>query len=242
MTDELEMHMREVLHGGSGLPAGFTAAQVIAKGQHRRRARTLTVSGFALVAAGVVVTVPNALAAGHSPAGALSAASGAPTPSVPAVPGAPVAAPAAAQVVTPGKLAIGGGYQLTLTSHSVTLADGHGNQAGPNATDDGNQAPDSISVEMVGRAVAGLYIGHGAAASATVTVDGKTYPATVVTLAGNPGWSVASTVLPAAPTANSGFEIRVYDAAGHQLASFKPDPAALAPAKRSGLSVPPAVR
>uniref|UniRef100_UPI0018923C8A hypothetical protein n=1 Tax=Catenulispora rubra TaxID=280293 RepID=UPI0018923C8A len=58
-TDGFEKHMREVLHGADDQAAGFTAAQVIVAGRHRRRARTAAASGVALVAAGAVAVVPS---------------------------------------------------------------------------------------------------------------------------------------------------------------------------------------
>ncbi|WP_370369110.1 hypothetical protein [Catenulispora sp. GP43] len=229
--------MREVLHGEDDKVAGFTAAQVIAKGQHRRRARTAAVSGVALVAAGAVAVVPSALAGGHGPGrGGVVSAAGGPVQSVSSAPSSTarvVAAPPtspvssasssssapAVRVVKPGKTDLGGGYSLTLTSDSSTLT-GHDGQVGPNYTDNGNQGADTIGIQGCGSVIAGLYIGKGEAASGTVTVDGKSYPLTIVTLAGHPGWSVAYALLPAPPKTTSATSISVSDAAGHQLASF----------------------
>ena len=242
--DGLERHMREVLHGEDDRAAGFTAAQVIAKGQHRRRARTAAVSGVALVAAGAVAVVPSALVGGsHGRGGAVSAAGG-PVQSVSSVPSstvrgvvAPPTSPVssstsaasssasssssapAVRVVKPGKTDLGGGYSLTLTSDSSTLT-GPDGQVGPNYTDNGNQEAGTIGIQGCGPVVAGLYIGEGEAASGTFTVDGKSYPLTIVTLAGHPGWSVAYAMLPAPPKTTSATSISVSDAAGHQLASF----------------------
>lgn len=229
-TEGLERHMREVLHGDDDQAAGFTATQVIAKGRHRRRARTATFSGVALVAAGAVAVVPSVLVGGHAPgrAGVVSAAGSpvlvATSASHPASAPAPQVSSSGvpdARVVNPGTIDLGGGYALTLTADSLTVS-GHSDQAGPDYTDNGNQAPDSISIRNCGPVIAGLYIGKGEAASGTVTVDGKAYPAQVVTLAGHPGWSVAYVVLPTPPSKTTKMSIAVSDAAGHQLASYTP--------------------
>jgi hypothetical protein len=124
-------------------------------------------------------------------------------------------------VVNPGTIDLGDGYSLTLTADSLTVA-GHGAESGPNYTDNGNQAADSIGIQACGPVIAGLYLGKGEAVSGAVTVDGKTYLAQVVTLAGHPGWSVAYAVLPTPPSKSSKMSISVSDAAGHQLASFTP--------------------
>lgn len=243
-----ERHMREVLHGADDHAAGFTAAQVIAKGRNRRRTRTATVSGVALVAAGAVAVVPSTVGGGRSQGrgGVVSAAAKAPDPArtaispstsapgavpdppasssakaAPTSPASPASPAPSAHVVAPGTLPIGNGYTIELTSDSMTLA-GHGGQVGPIYTDNGNQARDSIGVQQCGQVVAGVYLGSGEAVTGTVTADGKAYPATVVTLAGHPGWSVAYAMLPTSPSTPSKIAISVSDAAGHQLASFTP--------------------
>jgi hypothetical protein len=121
--------------------------------------------------------------------------------------------------VKPGKLDIGAGYTLILTRDSVTLADPEGGQVGPQYTDNGNQEPGSVNLQISDRAVGGLYLGAGAA-SATVTVGGAVHRATVVTLVGNPGWSEVYVVLPAAPDVSQPITNSVYDKAGHLLATF----------------------
>lgn len=248
-TDGFERHMREVLHGADDQAAGFTAARVIVGGQHRRRARTAAASGIALVAAGAVVVVPSALVGGSGSghgqgsgnvvaAGAVSSSvsttSASPgstmTPSsTQAVPNPPASSPVTSstppkvRVVAPGTVDLGDGYSLVLTSDSVTVI-GHGGQNGPHYTDNGNQASGSIGIQTDGPLVSGLYIGGGDAATGLLTVDGKKYPATIVTLAGHPGWSVAYAFLPTLPLMTSVMTISVADTAGHQLASFTNPP------------------
>jgi hypothetical protein len=246
--DGFERHMREVLHGADDQAAGFTAAQVIDGGRHRRRARTAAVSGVALVAAGAVAVVPSALVGGQEHghgSGSVVAAGGptspgsvTPTSAARVAPGPPASSPTSSpvtsstsaaapkvRVVAPGTVDIGGGYTLTLTSDSETLS-GHDGQNGPHYTDNGNQSAGSIGLQTDGPMVTGLYIGRGEAVSGTVTMDGKSYPATVVTLAGHPGWSVAYAMLPSSPKVNAHMSISVSDATGHQLASFADPPPA----------------
>ncbi|MEY9855404.1 hypothetical protein ABH935_001008 [Catenulispora sp. GAS73] len=252
-TDGFEKHMRDVLHGADDQAAGFTAAQVIVAGRHRHRARTAAASGVALVAAGAVAVVPSALvggsgsgarsAHGHGSgnvvaAGAVSSSAATPTSSTTAAPSAshsPTSSPVTTssssaistspkvRVVAPGTVDIGNGYSLILTSNSATLS-GHGGQSGPNYTDNGNQLPNSISLQSADQMVAGLYIGTGEAATGVVTMDGKPYQATIVTLPGHPGWSVAYALMPTSPRINSVMSISVSNAAGHQLATLTVPP------------------
>lgn len=241
-TEAFERHMREVLHGEDDKAAGFTAAQVIVGGRHRRRARTAAVSGVALVAAGAVAVVPSAVIGGHghgrgdvvsAAGGPVQSPTSVPSSAVRAVPTSPVSSAASTstssasvpsvRVVKPAKVDLGGGYALTLTADSQTLICPDG-QVGPHYTDNGNQGPDSIGIQTCGAAIAGLYIGKDEAASGTVTVDGKAYPTTIVTLAGHPGWSVAYAILPTFPSMHAQMSISVSNAAGHQLASFTNPP------------------
>lgn len=232
MTDGFEQHMRDVLHGDDGHAAGFSAAQVMAGGRQRRRARAAAVSGVALVAAGAVAVVPVALADGNGRGGAVSAASGQaapvvgrgvampPSSAVLAAPVHKIAAPSV-RVVPPGKVDLGGGYSMTLTADSFALTCKDG-QSGPAYTDNGNQGAGTVGLHTCDQAVAGLYIGSGEAASAKITVDGKACSATVVTLAGHPGWSASYVVLPGGVTPTTNITISVFDASGHQLATFAP--------------------
>lgn len=194
----------------------------------RRRTVATALAGTALAAVAVgFAAVPAASAeASTVQRGATSTQAQARTAAV-AVAAAPVAAPAPARSsapvppvvrVRPGKLDIGGGYWLILTHDSVTLGDATG-QVGPQYTDNGNQAPGSINLQMSDRAIGGLYLGAGAA-SATVTVGGTVHRATVVTLDGHPGWSEIYVVLPAAADPTLPITNSVYDKAGHLLATF----------------------
>lgn len=181
--------------------------------RRRRRPVASAVAGTAIVAAAFGLAAVNAASANATAAAATPAKA------------APVLRHTTATVppvvhVKPGALAIGDGYSLILTRDSVTLSDADGGQVGPKYTDDGNQAPDSVSMQIDGRAVGGLYLGAREAASATVTVDGTVHQATVVTLYGRPGWSEVYVVLPAAPDLHSAITTSVYDRAGHLLASF----------------------
>lgn len=255
-TDEFETHMRDVLHGEDDQAAGFTAAQVIARGRQRRRARTAAVSGAALVAAGAVAVVPSALigGSGHGRGGVVTAGSGLPAPvatttttgTLPA-PSSPMSVPSSGTstgtsagqgvpssppATTPSAHVVPPGTLPLVGGYSITLTKdsvtfaGDGGAVGPLYTDNGNQGADSIGLQSCGRLVGGVYIGSGEVASGQVTVDGKVHAANIVTLAGHPGWSVAYVDLAALPQSTSTMSISVFDAAEHQLAAFAVPPRA----------------
>ena len=202
-------------HGGHGGGSGSGGVVVAGGGP-------VGSTGSAPTSPGSGVSGSSALGApGGLVSSSASSASSATTPTSPATPSS--SAPAV-RVVAPGKTDLGDGYWLTLTANSETLSSADGSQNGPHYTDDGNQASGSIGIQAAGKMVSGLYLGPGQATSGKVTVDGTTYPTSIVTLAGHPGWSVAYALLPAFPKNVQTMSISVSDAAGHVLASFAPPP------------------
>jgi hypothetical protein len=89
---------------------------------------------------------------------------------------------------------------------------------------DGNQAPDSVSLQTQGDAsgtvYSPLYIGSGKAARMTVTADGVTYDVQVVTLAGQPGYSTGWAWGAPQSDPNDIPQVTVFNKAGRVLAQF----------------------
>ncbi|MGW2489433.1 hypothetical protein ACWCV9_19770 [Streptomyces sp. NPDC001606] len=118
----------------------------------------------------------------------------------------------------------GGWMTLTDTERCVGDADGFSCKS----VVDGNQPPGTVGLQSFGDSTrtlySPLYIGPGKAARMTVAVDGVTYRARVVTLAGDPGYAtgyawVANDGAPAGKS-DSRPEVTVYDAAGTVLAKL----------------------
>jgi hypothetical protein len=230
-TDDFEQRLREVMRSGDSLPAGFTAGQVVVGGRRRRRARAAAMSGVAFVAvAGLAMSATTVVLGGRGQGGyqpavspmatsATSARSSAPEPS-PSKTKAPSVPTGTVREVSPGNIDIGGGYTLALTAASVTLVSADGS-VGPNSTGTGNQGFETVNLMVSDRAVASIYIGAHDVASATVTLDGVAYPATVLKLTGHPGWCVAYVVLPPG-SVGAAAVVTVYDATGRQLATSLP--------------------
>ncbi len=137
----------------------------------------------------------------------------------------PVAANAAGpvEVVKAGQpVDAGHGVTLTLTrtQRCVLTEDGSGSCK---SVVDGNQPAGTVSVQIIGDSTGALYsplyIGAGKAARMTVTEDGTTYDAQVVTLPGRPGYSTGYAW--GAPTGDPFDQpvVTVYNAAGTVLAS-----------------------
>ena len=127
------------------------------------------------------------------------------------------------QVVRPGQVVdTGHGVDLQLTRTERCL--GTPDAWSCKSVVDGNQAPDSVSLQTQGDAsgtlYSPLYIGSGNAARMTVTADGVTYEVQVVTLAGHPGYSTGYAW--GAPETDPGDvpQVTVFDKAGGVLAQF----------------------
>jgi hypothetical protein len=119
------------------------------------------------------------------------------------------------------KVAIGHGQWLRLTA-AESCQGGGGQSEQCSATANGNQAPDSVSLRISGDSdgtlFVPLYIGSGQAARITVTVAGRTYPVTVLTLPGHPGYATGYAWVPGG--AGGQESATVYDAGGAVLARF----------------------
>lgn len=89
-----------------------------------------------------------------------------------------------------------------------------------------NQPVSTVSSQNLGSqhatVYAPLYVGPGLPTRMTVTVEGHTYAAQVVSLAGHPGYAVGYTAGPPPhhPGSFPELKIMVYDATGHVLASL----------------------
>ncbi len=94
---------------------------------------------------------------------------------------------------------IGHGQWLRLTP-AESCEGGDGDPAQCGATTGGNQKPGSVSLRASGDSTGTfflpLYLGPGQAARMTVTVAGRTYQATVLTLPGHPGYATGYAWVP----------------------------------------------
>ncbi|CAG6397780.1 hypothetical protein NMG29_00570 [Streptomyces cocklensis] len=185
-------------------------------------------SAVALAAAGTVAAATaHSASAVPTPAAAPAAhrAAAAPAAAHAAAPAKPAAAPRVL-VVRPGQLVNAGhGQYLKLTRTERCVGTPPEDWSTCKSVVDGNQPAGTVSLQSSGDAsgtlYSPLYIGDGRAARMTVTVQGATYDARVVTLGGHPGYATGYAW--GAPT--SGFpgekpEVTVYDAAGTVLAQF----------------------
>lgn len=129
------------------------------------------------------------------------------------------------QVVRPGQVVdTGHGVDLELTRSERCV--GTPGDWNCKSVTDGNQAPDSVSLQTQGDAsgtlYTPLYIGDGRAARMTVVSGGVTYDVQVVTLPGRPGY--ATGYVWGAPLTGQ-FpgdwpQVTVYDASGKVLATL----------------------
>jgi hypothetical protein len=126
-------------------------------------------------------------------------------------------------VVRPGQVVDAGhGVDLKLT-HSERCVGTPGDWACKSVVD-GNQAPDSVSLQSQGDSsgtlYTPLYIGSGRAARMTVESEGVTYQVHVVTLAGRPGYATGYVwgAPQSDPFPGDLPQVTVYDAAGGVLA------------------------
>jgi hypothetical protein len=227
--DLLHDQFADELEAGARPPLGDLVARSTAEGQRKRRHRMAAGASLgmvgALAVAGVVRLAPSSHGAGLD--AAQTAAAGTVPTSTTAAP--PPTSPV--RIVTPGTIDIGQGFKMTLTTHSVTVTDGTGRETMTRNTDDGIQPENSIRYQLWGspdspNLAGGLYIGDGEVASAVFSWHGHTYPGTIVTLAGHPGWCEVYAPLPVnsivpdtgQPTGTATYWT-VYDAEGQVLAT-----------------------
>jgi hypothetical protein len=128
-------------------------------------------------------------------------------------------------VVRPGQLVpVGHGTYLKLTADQRCV--GAPGAWSCKSVTDGNQAEDSVSIQIQGDSdgtlYTPLYIGTGDAARMTVTDEGSTYEVQVVTLTGHPGYSTGYVWSPPGSPSGPGdtLSATVYDASGTVLATF----------------------
>ncbi|WP_370082573.1 hypothetical protein [Streptacidiphilus sp. MAP12-16] len=98
-------------------------------------------------------------------------------------------------VVKPGqRVNLGHGLWTELTATGVCDGDQHGPYGACKSVTDGNQAPDSVSLQTYGDRTGTLYrplyIGSGKPVRMTVKAGRRTYELRVVTLAGRPGYAI----------------------------------------------------
>ncbi|MEZ0068769.1 hypothetical protein ABIA32_004803 [Streptacidiphilus sp. MAP12-20] len=200
---------------------------------------TLAVGATAATAVGVALaSSPGGAQAGHAaaqgPAHAWSA---------PAQPGAqPSTSPTkAAEARHPAVRVVPAGKDLNF-GHQIWMKLTAGERCeglGPDSTrayscksvTDGNQPQGTVGAQSEGNRsgtlYSPLYIGPGDVAAMTIEIDGKPYDATVVKLAGHPGYATAYLWVPGvqvmpSPGHFSSERIKVYDAHGKLLASMVP--------------------
>ncbi|QMU70131.1 hypothetical protein [Streptacidiphilus sp. P02-A3a] len=210
-------------------PAAPVRAAARARLQRRRARRTALAVAAALAVpaaaallgtgtgtgTGTVRTAPGAAPARSAPPATISD-----TPS-------PLHVPSAAKTVTAGQdVSIGRGHWLRLTADQSCEGSAQ-DPAQCSATVGGNQAAGSVSLRTSGDSggtfFLPLYTGPGRAARMTVTVAGRTYPATVVTLPGHPGYATGYAWVPQTdgqPAVPSGESVTVYGPDGAALAEL----------------------
>ncbi len=223
--------LREALHREAfELRPGVWPEQRILERVRRRRVRRVG-TAVPVVAAAAVAAV---LLIGRS--GATHVAPAPPAASPTATAGAPSPAPPtpgtgpAVRVVRPGQVvSLGHGQRMILHPGQRCLNDGQGPHPPWTCKSvmDGNQAQDSVGLQMEGGASGALYtplyIGHGRAARMTVEVRGRTLPLQVVTLPGHPGYATGWAWGPPPKSVfDNEVSVEVYDAAGKLLARFAP--------------------
>jgi hypothetical protein len=139
------------------------------------------------------------------------------------LPAAAEAAGGGVEVVKAGAtVRIGHGATMVLTDSQRCVDDGQGGSTCKSVVD-GNQPPGTVGIQVFGEAgrtlYSPLYIGSGRAARMTVTQDGATHAAQVVTLAGNPGYATGYAWVAGSADPADVPQVTVYDAAGTVLAS-----------------------
>ncbi|SEL43806.1 hypothetical protein [Streptacidiphilus jiangxiensis] len=123
-------------------------------------------------------------------------------------------------------------HQIWMSLTASERCEGVGPQGGSSckSVTDGNQPQGTVSMQSDGdthgTAYSPLYIGPGDVTRMTITVDGVTHPATVVELAGHPGYATGYLWLPNTGSVGDPMmfdaEITVYDASGKVLATLVP--------------------
>ncbi|MFF8380663.1 hypothetical protein ACF07V_31520 [Streptomyces sp. NPDC015661] len=193
-------------------------AAVMRRGKAIRRRHRVTRS--AVLVAALLVPVAGAATLSLRPPGSDSA------PAVPAVP------PASSEVtvVDPGeRIPLAGHHAMWLTDQGVFLEVPTAGRAEVRLTKasevPGGTISTSVSADASGTLWTGVYRGPGAPARVTVSVDGRSMDARVVTLSGAPGWvAFHADDAHAGATSRSGVTITVRATDGTVLASLTKKP------------------
>lgn len=211
-------------------PAPPPLADVARRGRAIRARRRIAVAAVIAAVAAVPVAV-TALRHGEAPATSAPVA----VADRPSAPVSPHHTPAPARsgpavpkvrVVKPGvAFDIGLGQRMYLLPSERCVLDERA-QPGCKSVNDGNQAPGTVGLQSYGNQhgtlYTPLYIGSGTPARITVETGGRVLNATVVTLAGHPGYASGYVVGPALVGARpKGFHsatVTVYDRSGRVLA------------------------
>ncbi|MEY9849355.1 hypothetical protein ABH940_006461 [Streptacidiphilus sp. BW17] len=200
---------------------------------HERGARRRVRRAFAAAVAVAAVGVALAVTSGGAQAGRVVAASAvsqaSSTSARPSASASVAAVPWPAVRVVPADRDLDFGHQIWMRLTAAEACEALGPYAtraySCNTITDGNQPQGSVSAreaaDSSGTLYAPLYLGPGDAARMTAAVHGRTYRATVVTLAGHPGYATGFLWLPTGPQPpehGSEIQITVYDAQGMVLA------------------------
>lgn len=122
------------------------------------------------------------------------------------------------QHVDPGPVTLAKGFYLSYTTSSMswwTYEGGMTMQYGGSNT----WGSDFVGGGISDRLVTGMYVGDKDIVAASMTVDGKVYPATVVKVNGSHGWCGLYVLRPAGVTSWNTFQINVYDSSGALVAT-----------------------
>ena len=122
------------------------------------------------------------------------------------------------QHVNPGPVTLTKGFYL---SYSTTSMSWWTYEGGLTMQYSGSNTwgSDFVGGGISDRLVTGMYVGDKDIAAASMTIDGKVYPATVVKVNGSQGWCGLYVLRPAGETTWNTFRINVYDTSGTLVAT-----------------------
>nr|WSX77898.1 hypothetical protein OH826_31075 [Streptomyces sp. NBC_00899] len=226
-----EERMRRALSDAAATvePAPWAAGEVLGRAARRRRNRRVAVCVPLVVAVAAIAALAAGVARGPDEPRPVAAAP-APPPR-PRTPPSPAVVWPAVRVAEPGRaIGFGGGVRMRLAAgeRCVDWKDGGGWDCRDESNEDGNQPQGSVSTQAYGYTggmrYTLLYRGTAAPARMCVTVAGRAWPATVVTLPGHPGWAAGYLDLPTSAASQGPFTplgLTVWDADGRVIASLE---------------------
>jgi hypothetical protein len=210
-------------------PAPWAAGEVLGRAARRRRNRRIAVCVPMVVAVAAIAALADGVARGPDEPRPVAAAP-APPPRPRTSPSPAVVWPAV-RVVAPGRATgFGGGVRMRLTAgeRCVDWDDGTGWECRDESNKDGNQPQGSVGTQAYGYTggmrYTLLYRGTATPARMGVTIAGRVWPATVVTLPGHPGWAAGYLDLPTSVASQDPFTpvgLAVWDADGREIASLE---------------------